>query len=304
MIEGNVEKRDIITLKKQIPFIQKCMEMFGYRTAKVQKVDQNWVITLEREQREYTDRQKQVEEKLRLIEITSRKKCGFNELFLNLFAHVVLFCIQGAILYRLNITTAHPRIMLEVGVLLFMMFLCVGFALKCNEVFRWNKLISHLKSEILGRESKQQSVKEQQEYRIISVLFTRNHGAISNLIYWVSGRQYTHASLGLGEQTEEFFSFDYRGLRREHPAHRKAYNNRRESLCYQFKVTPEEYDHLQNTIHEYLSVQPDYKYNLIGAIFSVFHIYMPLKSSKAYFCSEFVSQQLRSLDSFHLKKTS
>lgn len=43
-------------------------------------------------------------------------------------------------------------------------------------------------------------------------------------------------------------------------------------------------------------------YNFTGTIFCILHIYLPFKRRYDYFCSEFVSEQLQQLNSFHLKK--
>ncbi len=145
-----------------------------------------------------------------------------------------------------------------------------------------------------------ESTQDAAPQKIISVLFTRNHDPISELIYWVTGRQYTHASLGLGEQTEEFFSFDGRGFRCEHPGHRKAWHGQKDSLCYQFRVTEPEYELLKQNI-ESISAE-NVSYNTLGAVLCVLHIYKPSIGKKVYFCSEFVSEQLRALPSFRLNK--
>jgi superfamily II helicase len=147
------------------------------------------------------------------------------------------------------------------------------------------------------------NVIQPEQSAILSVLFTRGHDRISELIYWTSGRQYTHASLGLGRQTDCFYSFDYRGFREEHPAHRKILNGQRESLCYQFYVTEEEYTQVENLLNEYKERIEAYRYNTIGAIFSVLRIYLPIKRADRYFCSEFVSEQLKKHSSFRLKRT-
>lgn len=79
-------------------------------------------------------------------------------------------------------------------------------------------------------ETKDFSVTETEEPYYISVLFTSGLGKVSTLIYWLTGRQYTHASIGLGKQTECFYSFDFRGFRTEHPSHRKLRNGKMDSF--------------------------------------------------------------------------
>lgn len=238
-----------------------------------------------------------MEQKLRLIELTDRKRVGFLTLFINLAAHVALFCIQGAILYSLHMDDAHPRIMLQIGVILFLLFLAAGLGFKLKEWFGWNKTIRELEAYLYDPPAEPKDDKP----CVLSVLLTRNHGPVSNLIYWCTGRQFTHAALGLGEQTEVFYSFGFHGFREEHPGHRKIHSRHKESLCYQFRITEEEYQQVQRNIEVYQKQAAATRYNLLGAILSPLKIYRPLKPERTYFCSEFVSEQLRSLPSFHLK---
>ena len=300
-----INSEEVITSKRQISFYKECYNIFGYEVENIWKSDRNYVISFIRNAALTNDEAASfhnAKEKLRVIEIINRKKCGFNSLFLNLFIHIAVFCIQGAIFYRLHLDSAHPKTMLQIGIILFGAVLLFGFILKIIELFRWNKVQLELKQEIQQIKDQPPKKGTYNQNKIISVLFTRGHGRISELIYWCSGRQYTHASLGLGEQTDCFYSFDYRGFREEHPAHRKLKNNKKESLCYQFRVTEDEYLQLETIIKNYLEQKKTFRYNFLGAVFSVFHIYMPIKSKKVYFCSEFVSEELRRLKSFHLKK--
>jgi hypothetical protein len=172
-----------------------------------------------------------------------------------------------------------------------------------RELFRWNRTIRDLKQQVLQAFETPPMQQPQDDLPIISVLFTWNRGWSSELIYWVSGRQYTHASLGLGDQTECFYSFDARGFRVEHPGHRKVPSGQRESLCYQFRVTREEYDQIEAGVQAYLERKDEHHYNTVGAVFGILRIYQPFKGPGRYFCSEFVSEQLKKHGSFHLKRT-
>ena len=67
-------------------------------------------------------------------------------------------------------------------------------------------------------------------------------------------------------------------------------------------MTKEEYKQLEETIESCIEGKLDTHYNWMGTIFSILHIYFPLKQKHVYFCSEFVSEQLRKMDSFQLKK--
>ena len=294
--------KEIITKRSKITFYEKSYASFGYKIKSKEKYGTNFVLKLEQTSDENQDELQILESRLRIIELEERKKCGFERLFVNLSIHIFLFCLQAFILYHLNMDGAHPKIMLEVGILIFMGVLLMGFVIKMIELFRWNKTIKKMKKDILLNKA-EDIVKVDSGKKVISVLFTRSHGITSELIYWVTGRQYTHSSIGLGEEHECYYSFDYRGFRIEHPSHRKVKNGKKESLCYDFVISEEDYRKLEDTKHSCIENQDKLGYNLIGAVFSVFHIYMPFKSKKLFFCSEFVSGQIREMESFRMKKT-
>jgi hypothetical protein len=136
-----------------------------------------------------------MEEKMRIIELADRKKHGFRSLFVNLLAHIMIFCIQAYVFSHMQIAATHPNVMMRVGVVLLQIVLLLGIGLKLLELFRWNKAQIKMKQEILQiREQTMQALSESRSY-YVSVLFTRGRGLVSELIYWVSGRQYTHASI-------------------------------------------------------------------------------------------------------------
>lgn len=297
-----MKTKEVIASRSLVSFYTACYARCGWRLDAQKRVGQHLVLTFAKDPAAQKDPVllQMTEEKLRIIELTNRKKCGFRSLFLNLLVHISLFCLQAVILYLMHITEAHPRSMLAAGVPILAAVLLLGLGVKLKELFRWNKTQRQLQQEIMQLPDHPEPPAEQDSKKIISVLFTRNHDPVSELIYWITGRQYTHASLGLGSQTETFYSFTARGFKCEHPGHRKAWHGQKDSLCYQFTVTDAEYALLQQNIDEL--AHGGAAYNTLGAVLCVLHIYKPFKNRKAYFCSEFVSEQLRALPSFELKK--
>ena len=293
--------KEILTTKRQISFYSDCYKKVGYELIDVEKVDNNYIMRLEDTILSKTSKQQAIlhgmEKKLRVIEIADRQKHRYNFLHLNLSLQIVLFIIQAFIFYRLHYEQAHPQTMLQVGVILAMLFLLGTFVIKMKELFGWNRTIQEAKENLYEPYKK---AADNGTYTI-SVLFTRSHSfPVSEIIYWCTGRAYTHASIGLGDQLEEFYSYTFKGFKTEHPAHRKIHGNHKNSLCYQFKVTEQEYRKIQANIHAFKEVSSHY--NLIGVIISSLHIYLPFKKKHDYFCSEFVAEQLRCIDSFHLKR--
>lgn len=298
----NEKYRQIITMKNRISFYEKCYAQLGYRIHASQKVKRNMVVTFIKDDDIEDRRQNILEEKLRMVELFYRKKTGFYSLYRNLFIHIALFCIQAAILFRLRKMNAHPQIMLQIGILLFLMILMVGFILKIYEQLKWKKAINRFKEEILSNSLDNCLIDRDDSY-VISVLFTRGHNLFSQFVYYLSGRQYTHASIGLGNDTDTFYSFDSRGFREEHPSHRTLHNNYKDSLCYQFNVDKEDYCKIAQTIKQYKEQKSSFRYNLMGAIFSILHLYFPIRNKKVYFCSEFVTEQLKKIQGIELKQS-
>jgi hypothetical protein len=103
--------KEVITTKRQCAFYQECYQKLGYELLSNNKSGANRTLVFQRKrQNPYgEDIEQLIEGKLRLIEITDRKKCGFRRLYLNLLIHIALFCIQAAILHTMNLQGAHPK---------------------------------------------------------------------------------------------------------------------------------------------------------------------------------------------------
>jgi hypothetical protein len=137
---------------------------------------------------------------------------------------------------------------------------------------------------------------------VVSVLFTRGYDLAARIIFLLTGRCYTHASLGLGEQTDTFYSFNVKGFREEHPAHRQLKNGKKDSLCYQFRVSREEFEQMEHEVRRHVEQKADSCYNYFGVACSTVRIHCRFKKKSSYFCSEFVSEKLKKLKSFRLKR--
>ena len=302
------QSKEIIASKGQLVFYKECYAQYGYKAEKEyrNKHHLHYTLHLYREGEVMSEMQKErlrlMEEKLRIIEVIDQKKRRFFTLFFNLFIHAVIFSVQAVLFSWLELSGAYPSVMLRVGVIAIQIILIYGFCEKLWEWLRWNIVQKSLKREILSIGAEKSAYVGDEKTCFISVLFTRGSGKTSTLLYWLTGRQYTHVSLGLGTQTECFYSFNFRGFRAEHPAHRKLKNGKKISLCYQFRVTPEDYRRLKATIENCLKGKETFHYSFIGAIFCVLRIYQPFKKKRHYFCSEFVSEQLRQMESLQLKK--
>ena len=128
----------------------------------------------------------------------------------------------------------------------------------------------------------------------LSVLFVNYEDFWSKVVYYVLGRGYGHASIGIDQNgvdqnDEVYWSFNFKGFRREKPKKNEAIVSK--SVCYKLSVTKEEYDKVVEMIEEFQSRRFEWKYNLAGLLLSRINIKRQKKDH--YFCSEFVAEMLQ-----------
>lgn len=131
----------------------------------------------------------------------------------------------------------------------------------------------------------------------ITVLLTRHHNLFSNFIYIITGRGYTHASIALSEDCEYYYSFTFKGFRREYPSKRWKCGK---SICYKLEVSEKDFEKLQIKIAEMEDKKELFHYSRLGVAFCLMHI--PVKRQHHYFCSQFVAEMLQSMDCISLNK--
>lgn len=129
---------------------------------------------------------------------------------------------------------------------------------------------------------------EQNSKKTITVLLTRYFSTFSNFIYWVSGRGYTHASIALDDGDEYFYSFNFKGFRREYPGRRVRKCGK--SICYKLEISEENFEKVRKRIEEMEENRERLSYSRLGVILCLFHI--PHKIKNSYFCSQFVMEML------------
>lgn len=128
----------------------------------------------------------------------------------------------------------------------------------------------------------------------LSVLFVNYEDFWSKVVYYVLGRGYGHASIGVDQNgvdqnDEVYWSFNFKGFRKEKPKKNEAIVSK--SVCYKLSVTKEEYDKVVEMIEEFQSRRFEWKYNLAGLLLSRINIKRQKKDH--YFCSEFVAEMLQ-----------
>ncbi len=135
--------------------------------------------------------------------------------------------------------------------------------------------------------------------RTIVVLFTSYKDAISDFVYYISGRSYTHASISIDENNDYFYSFNMKGFRREYPKRYKK-KLREQSAAIYLEISEKSWMQLQHRLTEMEAAQESYHYSRLGVVACLMHI--AWKRKMRYFCSQFVSELLGLTDEIRLKK--
>ena len=134
----------------------------------------------------------------------------------------------------------------------------------------------------------------------ISILLTKYSDRMSNFIYHITGRGYTHSSIALGEDPEEYYSFNYRGFAVETiEKHKKR--GVKNSLCFKIQVSDEVYETVKEQIQTFQANREEYSYSTFGVFLCLLQI--PFRFHKSYFCSQFVAEVLSKSGAANLTKS-
>ena len=115
--------------------------------------------------------------------------------------------------------------------------------------------------------------------KYLSVLLTKYPDRFARLLARLSGRGYTHASIGL-EDEGRFYSFSFRGFTEETP------------------------DGANRLVADRLAAmaarRTDYRYSYLGVALCLLHL--PFRQRNRYFCSQFVAELLSASGAVPLRK--
>lgn len=123
----------------------------------------------------------------------------------------------------------------------------------------------------------------------ISILLTQYQDILSKFVHYLIDRKYTHASIGLNESEDTYYSFTIKGFRREHPKRHK--DKIKKSVCYKIRVTQKQYRKIADSINRFQDNRHFWKYNLPGIFLCKMRI--PHRMKWRYFCSQFVTELLQ-----------
>ena len=139
--------------------------------------------------------------------------------------------------------------------------------------------------------------------RKIFILLTRFPDTGSKIIQAVTGFRYTHASIGLEEDLNTFYSFVVKGFIVE-KIDRYVKPDRTPFPCrlYELEVPQRVYDRVKDIVRTFEIHKQDLAYSRMGVLMGLCHI--PYKRRYKYFCSHFVAEVLRLSKAVHLTKDS
>lgn len=121
----------------------------------------------------------------------------------------------------------------------------------------------------------------------VTVLLTKYSDKVSSVIYYLTGRTYTHASLGVNGI---YYSFNYKGFCTETIAlHRKRGVGK--SMLYELNISDEAYKSICKQIQYFQQHRTRFHYSRLGVICCFLRI--PFYRKNHYFCSQFVAEVLK-----------
>ena len=146
--------------------------------------------------------------------------------------------------------------------------------------------------------------------RYIYVLLTRSSTAYSRLIRAVTGDEYTHVSLGLGDGAEELYSFSRKRARLTLPSPimrediaggYMSRHPRTKCALYRIRTDERHYLAVRRRVENMYAEQGRYHYSILGAALCKLDI--AHERAEHYFCSQFVAEVLSRCGVIRLPKS-
>ena len=147
--------------------------------------------------------------------------------------------------------------------------------------------------------------------KTIYILLTRSGTLLSNLVYTVTGANYTHASLAFDEDLNCLYSSTRKNGYTMFPAgpsreylDRGVFRLRENVPCalYALEVTEEAYARARRRAEHMMTNGGMYRFNVLGLLLCAMHIRWQRR--RHYFCSQFVGEVLQKSGAMQLPKDS
>lgn len=139
--------------------------------------------------------------------------------------------------------------------------------------------------------------------RKLYILLTRFPGKAAIAIHAMTGCYYTHASIGLEEDMNTFYSVVGKGLIVEKIT-RYVRPDRDPFPCqlYELEVSEKTYCTVKEMLERCVKHRSSFQYSKLGVVLCLLRI--PFKRQHHYFCSQFVAEILMKAQAVRLKKNS
>ena len=139
--------------------------------------------------------------------------------------------------------------------------------------------------------------------RKLFILLTRFPGLDAKLLMSCMRFPYSHASVGLEEDLQTYYSFVVKGFIVEDIV-RYCKPGRAPFPCalYELEVPEPVYNMVKVTLQDFVQRKKSLRYSFIGILLSLIHI--PTRWKGRYFCSQFVAEVLQKCKATKLKKSS
>lgn len=139
--------------------------------------------------------------------------------------------------------------------------------------------------------------------RKLFVLLTRFPDKGSDVIEFMTGFKYTHASIGLDEDLNTFYTFVRKGFMVEEIT-RYIKPGREPFPCqlYEIEVSQKVYNATKRLLNAFVENKNNLSYSNMGLVMGLLRI--PYKRRNFYFCSHFVADILKTTEATVLKKSS
>lgn len=122
----------------------------------------------------------------------------------------------------------------------------------------------------------------------VSILLTQYADPFSRMVYYLTGRGYTHVSISPGEDGS-YYSFNLRGFCRE-TLERHRRRGPRRSMALRLEVSDASFRGIRRRLRLVDACSQQYHYNSLGVFCAMLHI--PFRRRRCYFCSQFVAELL------------
>ena len=139
--------------------------------------------------------------------------------------------------------------------------------------------------------------------KMLYIFLTRSGTLLSNLVYSLTGAQYTHISLAFDEDLSTLYTMFPAGPSREY-LNRGVFLMRENIPCalYALEVTDEAYTRAKRRTQHMMHHGELYRFNSLGLLLCWMHIRWQRR--RHYFCSQFVSEVLQKSGALELPKPS